>query len=281
MEKESEYKKSKTKEKGSESKVSELWVDHFSISQMSSFEECPYQHFLLKIAGVEPVPNAFAEAGILAHRLLAGWAKGEIPKEELSVQWIRYFPKEVTAEFPSYLASKGYKEKLFDAVLTYLENFTGFPGYEIIGAEREFESMIAGERFVGVVDLALRDKETGELTILDYKSCSLSSFKRSRDTMYRQLLLYGKYCADHFGEFPRKLRFELIKENTFDEREFDRDQFIAAIRWAEKIIQQMKEMDFSDYMSVKPEYFRCLNLCGARNECNFGKAENHKRSSAA
>ena len=43
--------------------------------------------------------------------------------------------------------------KLFDNVLSYFEGFDGFPGYEIVGAEKEFNSSIAGERFVGIIDL--------------------------------------------------------------------------------------------------------------------------------
>ena len=81
------------------------------------------------------------------------------------------------------LATKAYGK--FE--LSYFENFTGFPGYEIVDAEKEFVSMIAGERFVGLADLILRDKATGRLVIVDYKSASLSTFKRNKRQMYRQL----------------------------------------------------------------------------------------------
>ena len=255
--------------------MSELFVDHISFSQLQQVQECPYQHFLLKVAGIEPVPNAFAQAGSLCHELLADWAQGKITLAELPVRWIERYPKEVTAAFPSFLASKGYKEKLFDAVLTYLEGFKGFPGYEILGSEREFVSMIAGERFVGIIDLILKNKETGEITIADFKSCSLASFKKSRDRMYRQLLLYSKICTDQYGCPPAKLRFELVKENTHDERAFSSEDFVAARLWAENVIQKMKSKDVTDWFDTNPDYFRCINLCSCRNECFYGKPENH------
>ena len=257
--------------------MNDLWVDHLSYSQMTEAEDCPYQYYLLKIAGVEPVPNAFAQAGTLVHQILAGWAKGEIPINALPVQWVQRFTKEVTAEFPPFLAAKGYAEKLFDNMLTFLEGFTGFPGYEIIGAEKEFSSMIAGERFIGIIDLLLRNKTTGEIAIVDYKSCSLSSFKKNKDQMYRQLLLYSKYVTDLFGCPPAKLRFELVKEGIFDERDYDPEDFVAARLWAENVVNTMKQMDLTDWFTVKPEYFRCTNLCSCRNECNFGKPENHRK----
>ena len=130
-------------------KMGELWVDHISYSQLTAAQECPYQWFMLKAVGVEPMENAFAQAGSLAHDILAAWATKNTAKEEMILQWIKGFPQAVTAEFPGYLAAKGYKGKLFDSVLRYFEGFDGFPGYEVVGAEKEFTSMIAGERFIG------------------------------------------------------------------------------------------------------------------------------------
>ena len=257
--------------------MEELWIDHTSFSQMTTAEECPYAYYLQRIAGVETVENAFAQAGTLAHQLLAKWARGEIRKEDLPVLWIQCFAKSVTADFPTFLASKGYKAKLFDAVFTYLETFEGFPGYEIVGAEKEFTSMIGGERFVGIIDLILRDKITSEITIVDYKCCSLSSFKKNRNKMYYQLLLYSKFCNDQFGRPPAKLRFELIKENTFDEQLYDPEDYVSARIWAESVIEEMKTKEMTDWFQTKAEYFKCVNLCSCRNECKFGKPENHKR----
>ena len=253
--------------------MSDLWINHVSFSQLTAITECPYSHYLLKAAGIAAVNNAFAEAGSLAHTLLASWARGELPIEQLPVQWNLRFEKEVTADFPRYLAAKGYREKLFGAVQTYLEGFQGFPGYEIIGTEKEFCSMIAGERFIGIIDLLLRNKTTGEITIVDYKSCSLSSFKKSKDQMYRQLLLYSKYVSDQFGCPPAKLRFELIKESTFDERDYDPEDYVAARLWAESVIEDAKSKDITDWFDTNPDYFRCTNLCSAHMECPCGKPE--------
>ena len=257
--------------------MGELWVDHVSFSQLTTAEACPYEYYLLKIAGVESIENAFAEAGVLAHALLASWARGELPIKELPIQWIQRFDKDVKSEFPHYLAVKGYRQKLFDAVLTYFAEFDGFPGYEILGVEKEFNSMIAGERFVGIIDLLLRDRKTDEITIVDFKSCSASSFRKSKDKMYHQLLLYAKFCTDQYGRPPAKLRFELVKENTHDERVYDPEDYVAARLWAESIIDQMKTKEITDWFETKPEFFRCTNLCNCRHECAYGKPENHRK----
>ena len=257
--------------------MDELWVDHVSFSQLTTVQDCPYQYYLLKMVGVEPVQNAFAEAGSLAHILLASWAKGELTKEELPIQWVQRFDKVVTANFPHYLATKGYRQKLFDAVLTYFAEFDGFPDYEILGVEKEFVSLIAGERFVGIIDLLLRDRKTDDIVIVDFKTTSFASFRKSKDEMYRQLLLYAKYCTDQYGRPPAKLRFELIKEGTFDERVYNPKDYVAARLWAESIIEEMRKKELPDWFEVRPEYFRCTNLCDCRGECTYGKPENHRK----
>ena len=176
---------------------------------------------------------------------------------------------------------KGYRAALFEKILTYFEHFDGFCGFEIVGSEKEFRSSIAGEPFTGIIDLILRNKKTGELMLVDHKSCSLSSFRRSKDAMYRQLLLYSKHCADVYGVFPSTLRFNLYKEHTFDEQPFDPEDFVAARIWAETMINSMKAKDITDWFEVKPELFRCTNLCDARDQCLFGVPENHKRKDDA
>jgi len=260
--------------------MSELWIEHISHSQLTMAQECPYQWWLLKVAAVQQEANGFAQAGTLAHELLAGWARGELTKDDLALQWISRFPKEVTAPFPRYLEAKGYAAKLFDSVLTYFEGFDGFPGFEIIGVEKEFVSSIAGERFIGVIDLILRNKETGGIMLVDHKSCSLSSFRKNKEQMYRQLLLYSKYTADEFGAFPETLCFNLFKENAKDARQFDPEDYMAARIWAETVIGEMKRRDLTEWFTVNPEYFRCTNLCAARNECRYGNPDNHRKESS-
>ena len=257
--------------------MDEMWVDHVSFSQLTSAQECPYGYYLLRIEGVQPISNFFAEAGTLAHELLASWAKREIPLKELPLLWIKRFPVTVTNQLPPYLEGKGYRAKLFDSILRYFEHFDGFPDQEVIGVEKTFVSSLAGIPFIGVIDLILRNKESGEITLVDHKSCSLASFRKSKEQMYRQLLLYSKHCADEYGVFPARLRFNLFKENTYDERPFDPEDFMAARMWAEKQVSEMKEKDITDWFETRPEYFRCVNLCGCRDRCCFGLPENHIR----
>ncbi len=250
---------------------------HVSFSQLTQAEQCPYSYYLTRMAGVAPRDNAFAQAGNFVHSLLAQWAKGEISASALPERWRDGYDSAVTELFPVYLETKGYRKKLYDAVMAYFTGFRGFPGYQIVSVEQQFISSLAGERFVGVIDLILKNEETGGYVLVDHKSSSLSSFNRSRIAMYRQLFLYAKYLADHYGCFPERLRFNLFRENSADEQPFRSEGYVEAVQWAEQGIQAMQQRDLPDWFTCKPEQFYCTALCPARDACPYGNYQYHRR----
>lgn len=257
--------------------MNELCSCHLSFSQLTQAEQCPYSYYLTRIAGVEPKDNAFAQAGSLVHQILAGWARGEILADDLPGLWLARFDEAVTECFPPFLEAKGYRQKLRDSVTAYFRSFDGFSGFDVVGVEQSFSSFLAGEPFVGVIDLILREKQTDEFVLVDHKSSSLSSFRRSRQAMYRQLLLYSKYLADHYGTFPARLRFNLFREGTCDEQPFRAEDYIEAVQWAENGVRDMNSRDLPDWFELRPEQFYCTQLCAARGECPYGCYAKHKK----
>lgn len=250
---------------------------HVSFSQLMQAEQCPYSYYLIRMAGVAPRDNAFAQAGKFVHSLLAQWAKGEIRASSLPDRWREGYDSAVTELFPVYLENKGYRKKLYDSVMAYFSAFRGFPGYQIVSVEQQFISNLAGERFVGVIDLILKNEETGGYVLVDHKSSSLASFNRSRTVMYRQLLLYAKYLADHFGCFPERLQFNLFRESSADEQPFRPEAYVEAVQWAEEEIQTMKARELPDWFECRPEQFYCTCLCAARDACPFGNYQYHRK----
>ena len=257
--------------------MNDLCAEHFSFSQLTLAEQCPYAYYLTRIAGIQPKDNAFAQAGSLVHALLAKWARGDVPADDLPGLWLARFDEAVTECFPPFLEAKGYRQKLRDSVTAYFRSFDGFSGFEVIGAEQSFSSALAGEPFVGVIDLILRNQQTGEYVLVDHKSSSLSSFRRSRRAMYRQLLLYSKYLADHYGTFPTMLRFNLFREGIIDEQPFRAEDYMEAVQWAEDGIRRMNGRDLPDWFELRPEQFYCTQLCAARGECPYGCWQNHEK----
>ena len=257
----------------------------YSYSQLNSFDGCKYGFYLQRIEGLEePASNAFAERGTLIHDILDKWAKKILTKEEMLEEYERRYPDEVVTAFPRVLASKGYAKKAYELGRIFFEDFDEFDGYEVISAEEKFKidlPLSNGETrpFVGIIDMLLRDKKTGDLIICDHKSKSLQSFKKDQDEMYRQQLLYATYVKEQYGEFPASLMFHLFNENGLkQERLFSQDQYDEAIEWATKQILGIENSSIVDWLVCKetPDYF-CWNICSARNVCPNGVQPSYKK----
>lgn len=256
-----------------------LGDDHvYSYSQLSSFDECKYGFYLQRIEGLEEQSsNAFAERGTLIHDLLDKWAKKILTKDEMAEEYKRRYPEEVITAWPRMLASKGYAAKAYENGLQFIENFDEFEGYEVLSAEEKFKldlPLTNGDTrpFVGIIDLMLREKKSGDLVICDHKSKSMKSFKSSEDEMYRQQLLYATYVKQHYGSYPDVLLFHLFNENGVKpQRLFSLEEYNNALEWATKQILGIEKCTVIDWLECKekPDYY-CAELCSARKNCPNG-----------
>lgn len=250
-----------------------LNADHYSFSTLQAFDDCPYMVYLEKIERVPLIENAFAQQGTLVHELLEGWAKGKIKAKDLPREYECRYGDMVTASFPRVLATKGYTEKTYQQCLDYFKNFDAFEGYEVIAAEEPCETEIAGRKFVGYIDLILRDKSNGQIVVCDHKSKSLAAFKKSEKMMYKQPYLYCKYINEHYDMFPEVLMFNLFKENGLKmQQRFDMDTYKETLEWAEGMINKIESFDFIDWLTMKKKDFFCTEICSCRQECANGKA---------
>jgi hypothetical protein len=251
----------------------------YSYSQLSSFSECPFGYYLNHIELQEGKSNGFAEQGTLIHDLLDKWAKKELTIEQLPKEYERRYPDEVVTSFPRMLASKGYAEKSYQQGLEYFENFRGFPGFEVIAAEEKFDMPLeltdgTTRPFIGFIDLVLRDEFTGGLVIMDHKSKSWATFRKERESMYRQQYLYAHFVHKKYNEWPQSLMFNLFKaEGKLDEQEFSLDKYNEVMQWATDAIHQIESYEILDWMECKeqktpgkPDMY-CAEICSVRGSC--------------
>lgn len=255
----------------------------YSYSQLSSFDECPFSFYLERIEAKEHpesvtiLSNAFSEQGSLIHDILDRWAKGKIAKEDMRSEYERRYSNEVVTQFPRMLAAKGYTQKAYQIGIDYFENFDEFEGYEIISSEEKFKIDLflsdgTSRPFVGVIDLILKDKQTGQLIICDHKSKSLSSFKKNENIMYRQQHLYCAYFFEKYGCWPDLLMFNLFKEDGLKaQRPFIKEEYNNTIKWATDCIYRIEEFDILEWLQSKqdPDFF-CNELCAVRSNCPIG-----------
>lgn len=251
----------------------------YSYSQLSSFSECPFGYYLKHIEGVEDASNGFAEQGSLIHDILDKWAKKKIKKEDMAAEYVRRYPDEVVTSFPRVLTSKGYAEKTYQQGLEYFENFDEFPGFEVISAEEVFDTKLAltdgtTRPFIAIVDLVLRDEFTGGLVVMDHKSKSWATFRKERESMYKQQYLYSYFVHEKYNEWPVQLGFNLFKEGgKLDFQDFSMDKYKEIMEWATNAIHQIESYDVLDWMECKeqktpgkPDLY-CAEICSSRRGC--------------
>ena len=247
----------------------------YSYTQLTTYDTCHWNYFLKYIEEpeIEEAGNAFSEYGSLIHELIDLWARGEIAMTDLKDEYIARYADAVVHSFPRMM--RGISEKMYDAGIDYFENFDGFPGFDIVGTETKYETEIAGKKFTGIVDMLLRDKFTGQLTILDHKSKSLATFKKEEKTIYRQQYLYSKFIYENYGEWPAVLAFNLFREGgVIKEKPFDAAEYEKVLDWAARIINEIEENDPIGMLQMKekPDLF-CNEICGMRTNCAFGTAK--------
>ena len=207
--------------------------------------------------------NAFSDYGTFCHKLLEQWAKREIPSFALAEEYEAQYETEVTHSFPPF--PKGMPQKYFDAGLAYFETFDGFGDeWEVIASEERFEINIGGYPFVGVVDLVLRNKTTGELWVIDHKSKSESSMKKELPVFRRQLYTYAAFVKEKYGVFPDKLSFNMFKEGTWIHETFDLTEYQNTMQW---IVDTIESILFEADWLVSPSSYFCRFVCGVFDYC--------------
>lgn len=177
------------------------------------------------------------------------------------------YPEHVTCRWPKIFGND-IGASTYKKILEYFRNFDGFPEYRILATELAFDTYIEGRKFVGFIDMVAEHKETGEMIIIDHKSKSMSSFKKTQDEMYRQQYLYSKFIHEKYGKYPDLLGFNLFKDGSFVTRKFTMEGYEEALNWAVTQIEKIENNDFLDWLETKekPDFF-CEHLCSVRFSC--------------
>lgn len=235
----------------------------FSFSSLETYNHCPFQFKLQYIDHVPQIENSFAQYGSFCHSLLEAYSKNEIPDFALAEEYEKNYDAHVTTPWPPF--PKGMPQKYYDQGLQYFESFNGFgDNYEVISVEEKFQLDIGGYPFVGLADLVLRDKTTGDITVIDHKSKSSSTMVKDLPTYRRQLYIYAAYVKEKFGVYPKYLKFNLFRENDWVVEEFDIKQFEDTMKWVVETIENI--LLESDWKVSASSYF-CRFVCGVFSEC--------------
>lgn len=156
--------------------------------------------------------------------------------------------------------------------------------YEVLNVEQEVNLDIDGYKFIGYIDLVIRDKEDNKIIIFDHKSKSKFKNKTEHQEYLRQLYLYAIYVKEQYGEYPKQLIFNMFRAGQIIKANFNIDDYEKTKEWFIRTIKQIendtkfydkifleyqhKNKDISDY---KNDDFFCCYLCGSRMFCERSK----------
>lgn len=247
----------------------------YSFSKIAAFKQCPMSFYLSYVENPgsdDELPGYFSEYGSLMHSILEQYYKGDLPEFCLADEWRSRYDTEVVVAPPPF--PKGFGEKNYDAAINYLENFEGLPdGANVISVEKKFVINIGGYPVSGIADLVFSDPENDETIIVDHKTKSAASMKKEYQLYRKQLYLYAIWLKEEYGHYPTKLRFNMVKDGTFIDEDFDESMVEETKQWFVDSIHEIEECDiFENWTScIQPDeskepYF-CKWICGVNPNC--------------
>jgi len=246
--------------------------DKWSYSKLTAFAACPHEWKRLYVDHAAAEGNFFAEFGSWCHRVLEGYCKKELTARQALSLYKREYDRHVTHDAPfnmwSDLAASYYSRgcEFFSSL------DLGLRRSEVLGVERLVEFRLQRYPFVGFVDLILRDRKTGRITIVDHKSGGLkilrsgevSKTDRARFLDYkRQLYLYSIPVIREFGPVST-LAWNLMKDRTTYRIAWRQDEYDATIAWALATIRRIRSA--ARFPRNRTNAFYCDNLCSQRNK---------------
>ncbi len=182
---------------------------------------------------------------------------------ELADAYEAEYDEAVKHYFPPF--PKGLAGRYYDEGLQYFRSFDGFGGdMEILSVEDKFELDIRGNRFVGIADLVLRDRNTGDITVIDHKSKSMNSMKKTQYENTRQLYTYAAYVKERFGAFPTLLRFNMFRYGVNIDEPFSMKRYEETMDWIERTIAEIRAE--KEWKVSSSGYF-CRFICSTRLYC--------------
>jgi ATP-dependent exoDNAse (exonuclease V) beta subunit len=222
--------------------------------------------------------NFYAEVGSFMHKILEMVLKGELKQEDALDYFIEHYDENVF-----YTTKDSVMDKSYEACAAYLRelDLSWLENCEVIGVEKKINTTLTDENdkeysFIGFIDVAVRDKQDGEISIIDHKSATyplkadgVTVLKRSEHSFQsykRQLYLYAKAVHDKYGVFPKYLMWNHFKEQKIVVVEFDKEEYDAAMKW---YIDKIHEIENDEDFVAKNDFFFCRNLCEFRDSCEY------------
>lgn len=240
----------------------------WSFSRIDTYNSCPYQWFLKYIKRYEDEDRFYARYGKFMHTLLEKYYSKKCTKDDILIDFLFNFSKEVRGLRPSESTVQKYIE-LGTNFIRSLEPIK----LDSIDVEKEVFFKIGDKDFIGYVDLI--GEENGEILIIDHKSRDLkqrsgravpTTSDLELDEKLKQLYLYSVAIEKEYGRLPKYLCFNCFKSGQLIKELFDIKKYEETKKWALDCISKIEN---TEEFEPNPSYFRCRYLCGVSDRCIY------------
>lgn len=241
----------------------------FSYSRLTAFDSCRYKWLMKYIFGIAKVDDGFFSSyGTFMHDILAKFYRGEGDADALVSYYLENYFAQVTGKPQKNSTAINY----FNAGLDAIANLQS-TDKEVLGVEKEVHWILGGRKYIGYIDLVLRDDDG--IIILDHKSRDLKPRTTRKkptkgdeelDNYLRQLYLYAIPIQEQYGVFPTSLQFNCYRTQALIKEPFDMEVFEATKKWA---IAKANEIECNSDWSPTMDYFGCKYLCDTKHECEY------------
>lgn len=179
----------------------------YSISRLSSFENCQYGYHLNYNLKKDGVQNIYAHLGTKVHDMLELMQFGKLKNEDALNQF-RMAVFESTTVLGYKFPSDKVRDNFISCIEHFLTNYSPIPAKEF-RSELEFFTEIEGHVLVGYIDGVILTND-GTIEVIDYKTSSKYT-KQNLDEHGMQLVLYAMALEQEFGAKVEKVKWNMLK----------------------------------------------------------------------
>lgn len=249
----------------------------WSYSRLTSFEHCKYEFYLNYIVHDDDQylseGNFYAEVGIYVHEILAKIFSGELTPEQASEYYVENFDDNIF-----YKTKPSTMQKTYETCADYFANvsFDWLKNYDILGVEMEINFELEGYKFVGYIDLLVRDKRDGKIVVIDNKSSAYpfrldgkvkARSQRDFEKYKKQMYLYSYGVEQMYGETPKEITWNHFKDGgKFATIKFNQKEYEKSIDW---LLDTIHKIEKEEEFPPSQDYFYCNNICNFRNSCEY------------
>lgn len=188
-----------------ELKKSNSGLIHISFSELSQYGECGHKHLIEKYLKLAVSPTSIHLIfGNAIHSAIEVGIRDRLNLDARISHFTQYFTKEMMDKM---IGTKDYADvenftKQGEHILRLLSTEKILEKYDLIGVEMSlYEKLFSNFHFKGFIDLILKDKKTGRILIIDWKTSGEQwdvQKKKKNKVFMAQMRLYKYFYARKF-----------------------------------------------------------------------------------